>query len=87
MDVNYIDLVEDPLTVVHGIYERFNWPLKRSVLNTMDDWLFQQAARRHKEPKHRYDLADYGLTPEDVNTAFGGYRDFLTRTGIRESGS
>ena len=84
-DVNYVDLVEDPLAVVHGIYERFNWPLKQSVLNTMDDWLFQQRERRRKEPKHRYDLADYGLTSEEVNAAFAGYRDFLTRRGIRKS--
>lgn len=85
MDVNYVDLVEDPLAVVHSIYERFNWPLKRSVLNTMDDWLFEQAQSRRKQPKHRYDLADYGLTSEEVNAAFSGYRDFLTRRGIRES--
>ena len=85
MDVNYVDLVEDPLAVVHGIYERFNWPLKQSVLNTMDDWLFQQRERRRKEPKHRYDLADYGLTSEEVNAAFAGYREFLTRRGIRSS--
>ncbi len=84
MDVNYVDLVEDPLAVVHSIYERFNWPLKRSVLNTMDDWLFQQAQHRRKQPKHRYDLADYGLTSEEVNAAFSGYRDFLTRSGIRK---
>lgn len=84
MDVNYVDLVEDPLAVVHGIYERFNWPLKKSTLNTMDDWLFQQAERRRKKPKHRYDLADYGLTPEEVNAAFSGYREFLTRRRIRK---
>lgn len=84
MDVNYVDLVEDPLAVVHSIYERFNWPLKQSVLNTMDDWLFQQAQYRRNQPKHRYDLADYGLTSEEVNAAFSGYWDFLTRRGIRK---
>ena len=84
MDVNYVDLVEDPFAVVHSIYERFNWPLKRSTLNTMDDWLFKQSQLRRKQPKHRYNLADYGLSPDEVNAAFSGYRDFLTRRGIRK---
>lgn len=85
MDVNYVDLVEDPLAVVHGIYERFNWPLKRSSICTMDDWLFRQGERRRKERRHRYNLKDYGLTQEDVNAAFSGYREFLSRRGIRRS--
>ena len=86
MDVNYVDLVEDPMAVVHAIYERFNWPLNQGAINTMDDWLFRQAERRRGEPRHRYDLADYGLTSEEVDAAFAGYRDFLTRRDIRKSG-
>ena len=86
MDVNYVELVEDPMAVVQAIYERFNWPLNQGTINAMDDWLFRQAERRRGEPRHRYDLGDYGLTPEDVNAAFAGYRDFLTRRAIRKSG-
>ena len=85
MDVNYVDLVEDPMAVVHRIYEQFNWPLKRGAITAMEDWLFQQAERRRGEPRHRYDLGDYGLTPEDVNAAFAGYREFLTRKTLRRS--
>jgi len=84
-DVNYVDLVEDPMAVVHTIYERFNWPLDRGTINTMDDWLFRQAERRRSEPRHRYDLGDYGLTREDINAAFARYRDFLTHRDIRKS--
>lgn len=86
MDVNYVDLVEDPMAVVHGIYERFNWPLKQSAIYAMDNWLFQQGERRRNQPRHRYDLKDYGLTQEGVNAAFSGYREFLSRRGIRKSG-
>ena len=86
MDVNYVDLVEDPMAVVHAIYERFNWPLNQGAINAMDDWLFRQAERRRGEPRHRYDLGNYGLTSEEVNAAFAGYRDFLTRRAIRKSG-
>ena len=85
MDVNYVDLVEDPIAVVHRIYERYNRPLKRGTITAMDDWLDRQAERRRGEPRHRNDLGDYGLTSEDVNAAFAGYRDFLTRRAIRKS--
>ena len=85
IDVNYVDLVEDPLAVVHGIYEHFNWPLKRAAVTAMDHWLLRQVERRRTESRHRYDLADFGLTPEDINTAFAGYEEFLTRSGIRRS--
>ncbi len=85
VDVNYVDLVEDPMAVVHRIYERFNRPLKRGTITAMDDWLDRQAERRRGEPRHRYDLGDYGLTSEDVNAAFADYRDFLTRRAIRKS--
>ena len=85
VDVNYIDLVENPLTVVRGIYKRFNWPLAQSAIDAMDDWLHQQAERRQRETRHRYALEDYGLTPESVNAAFARYRDFITSRGIRSS--
>ena len=85
VDVNYYSLVQDPLAVVRAIYERFNWSLEPSALETMDDWLFLQSQRRQQETRHRYALEDYGLTPEAVNTAFARYRDFITSQGIRSS--
>ena len=83
VDVNYADLVEEPLAVVRTIYERFNWPLERAAINAMDDWLFRQEEQRQQEERHRYTLEEYGLTPEAVNTAFAQYRDFIATHGIR----
>ena len=83
VDVNYADLVEEPLAVVRAIYERFNWPLERAAINAMDDWLFRQEEQRQQEERHRYTLEEYGLTPEAVNTAFAQYRDFISTHGIR----
>ena len=85
VDVNYYNLVENPLAVVRGIYERFNWPLEPAAVEAMEDWLFMQSLQRQQETRHRYALEDYGLTPEAVNTAFARYRDFLTCEGIRSS--
>ena len=86
MDVNYIDLVEKPMETVASIYERFDWPLEQTDVKSMEDWQEQQAQKRRGEKRHRYDLDDYGLTPEEVNEAFARYRDFITDRGIRSSG-
>ena len=85
MDVNYVDLVEDPLAVVRSVYERFDWALEQGTVDVMDDWLFRQAERRRGEKRHRYALEDYGLTPEAVDAAFASYGEFLMRRGIREN--
>ena len=87
MDVNYVDLVEEPLGVIRSIYERFGWPLEQATIDSMEDWQFRQAEQRRQEKRHRYDLQDYGLTPEKVNAAFARYRDFITDRGIRSSRS
>ncbi len=85
MDVNYVDLVENPLAVVRSVYERFDWALEQGTVDVMDDWLFRQNERRRREKRHRYALEDYGLTPEAVDAAFASYSEFLTRRGIREN--
>ena len=85
IDVNYFNLVEDPLAVVRSIYERFDWPLEQTAIDAMEDWQSRQAEQRRQEKRHRYTLEDYGLTPEEVNAAFARYRDFITTRGIRSS--
>ena len=85
IDVNYYNLVENPLAVVQGIYSHFGWPLEPAAVDAMEDWLFRQAEQRSRETRHRYNLEDYGLTEEAVNAAFAHYRDFITSQGIRSS--
>ena len=85
VDVNYFDLVQDPITVVRHIYDRFGWKLEHAAVADMNDWLFLQSEQRRRETRHRYRLEDYGLTREGVNAAFSPYRDFLTARGIRDS--
>ena len=87
MDVNYVDLIENPMATVRSIYERFEWPLEQTAIDAMEDWQEQQAQQRRQEKQHRYDLSDYGLTPEEVNAAFAQYRNFITDRGIRSSRS
>ena len=82
-DVNYCDLVEDPMGVIRRMYEHFGWTLEQAAADAMIDWVFRQAVHRERETRHRYALEDYGLKEEAVNAAFARYRDFLTRQGIR----
>ena len=86
MDVNYVDLIEDPMATLDRIYEHFGWRLEEANIKAMEDWRERQAQKRRGEERHRYDLDDYGLTPEEVNEAFARYRDFITDRGIRSSG-
>lgn len=79
-DVSYADLVDDPWATVRAVYEHFGWPLTAEARAAMQEW---QAKRRRHEVRHRYDLADYDLTPEAVDAAFARYREFIAARGIR----
>ena len=85
VDVSFYDLVQDPLTAVGHVYERFGWSLEPEAVAAMDHWLEVQAARRRREERHKYDLADFGLTREEVTAAFSRYHDFLTEGDRRGS--
>ena len=83
MDVNYVDLVEDPQATVRRIYQRFGWDLDEAAVDAMETWRSQQSQQRRRHKRHSYDLSDYELTREQVNEAFKSYRDFVTRQGLR----
>ena len=83
IDVSYYDLVQDPMAVVARIYEGYDWELTVEAVEAMEHWLDEQREHRRKEKRHKYDIADYGLTREMVDEAFARYRDFLTSTGMR----
>ena len=82
IDVRYVDLVDDPMAVVNDIYARLGWPLEPVAARTMQEWLTLQEEQRRQEPRHEYQLEDYGLTPEAVNEAFAPYREFVAARGI-----
>ena len=52
VDVRYTDLVDDPMAVVNGIYERLGWPLEPSAARAMQEWLTLQEEQRRQEPRH-----------------------------------
>ena len=82
--MSYYDLVEDPMAVVAHIYDKRGWTLRPDTVGAMEAWLDEMRERRRTETRHRYDIAEYGLTREKVDEAFARYREFLSGEGRRE---
>ncbi len=73
------------MAVVAHIHERLGWSLEPGAVAAMEHWREVQAAHRQTEKRHKYDIADYGLTREAIDRAFGRYLEFLSESGMRES--
>ena len=73
VDVDYRDLVRDPISVVAGVYEQRGRRLRPEAEERMRQWLV--ANPQHKHGAHRYDLAGFGLTASEVDAAFAGYTE------------
>jgi hypothetical protein len=77
-DVSYYDLIDDPLPVVSRLYEALGLAFRPEVEARM------QRARednpQHKYGKHRYELADFGLSRERVEPLLARYR---AKFGVR----
>ena len=69
VDVDYSDFVADPVATTAGIYDAFglDWTPEVDAAVRQIDAESRQGAKR---PSHRYDLADYGLTEDEVRGRF-----------------
>ncbi|MGB8407688.1 MAG: sulfotransferase [Mycobacterium sp.] len=71
VDVSFNDLQNDSVTTIARSYEQLGLDFNDTARASVQGW-----AEAHK-PGHRgahaYDLADYGLTPEQVREAFSEY--------------
>jgi hypothetical protein len=69
LDIDFSEFNVDPVGVALGVYEHFGIPLSDEAVAAIhaegDD--SRSDARR---PSHRYSLADFGLTVEDVDARF-----------------
>ncbi|HEY6309695.1 MAG TPA: SDR family NAD(P)-dependent oxidoreductase [Streptosporangiaceae bacterium] len=83
IDVSYRDLVDDPIRVVEEIYRQFGWTFDEETRVLTGTWQTEQAARRQAEPRHRYSLEEYGLTPQRVEGAFSRYAEFVQANKVR----
>ncbi|HEV7980070.1 sulfotransferase [Amycolatopsis sp.] len=71
-DVHYDDFVADPIGTVESIYAHFGLPLTPEAETAMAT-LHTESRSGERRPSHRYQLADFGLTGEEVDARFGDY--------------
>ena len=60
-DVDYRELISDPIGTVIDIYRKFEIPLTDEARQAMED-SHAESQTGARAPKHTYSLADYGLT-------------------------
>ena len=77
VDVDYRDLLADPIAEVERIYGRFGLPLGDGARAAMLRHLRENPKDKHGA--HAYRLEDYGLTPEGVRERLAAY---LGRFGL-----
>ena len=77
VDVHYKHLVADPVGTAAALYGEFGLEFTDTACEAMTKWL--GARNRHGQAqsgvRHSYSLADFGLSEDMVEEAFGGYLD------------
>jgi len=71
-DVAYEDFVADPIGTVSTVYDHFGLTFTEDARAAMTA-LHGESRSGSAKPVHKYSLADFGLTPEEVDERFAGY--------------
>jgi len=72
IDVSYYDLIKDPIPQVERIYEVAGAELTPEARAAMET--SRKANKQHKYGRHKYSLADFGMTKDDVESRIAPYR-------------
>ncbi|EZG44549.1 putative type I fatty acid synthase [Gregarina niphandrodes] len=77
-DVQFHELISNPIETVKKIYEKFQLPLEQTTVDAMTEFI--NTDRAQKKQRHHYTLDNAGLNEEKVRGAFKNYYDsgFLT---------
>lgn len=70
-DVQYADLLTDPVAVIRRIYSHFGYSYSDVMAEKIAEYLATNPQNKHGS--HKYQLADFGLAAEDVDRSFGDY--------------
>ena len=73
VDVGYARLAREPVRVVRELYERMGRTLEAGLEARMARWVDDN--RPGRRGVHRYDLAQFGLSAQQVEAAFATYLD------------
>ena len=74
-DVNYQQLLADPIGTVRRIYAHFALPLTAEAEDRMRSHLHDNP--QHKHGRHAYDLKAFGLDGPSLDQQFASYREFF----------
>ena len=74
VDIQYQQLIEDPLRMVRDIYKIFEMDYSTEFENKMKLWLKNSKKRRKKNP-HVYSIEQFGLTKQQIQKMFSDYYD------------
>jgi hypothetical protein len=72
VDVSYYDLIKDPMPEVERIYEAAGAFLAADARKAMES--SRKDNKQHKYGRHKYSLADFGMTEDDVESRIAPYR-------------
>jgi hypothetical protein len=73
LDIDYAEFTADPVGTVESVYAHFGLPYTGAAADAIRA-LNAAAGPDSARPAHRYSLADFGLTPGQVDERFGGDR-------------
>jgi hypothetical protein len=76
-DVNYDDLIEQPIVTVRRIYDHFNLHWSLEFEEAMNTWLRDNP--QGKQGRHSYSLTEYGLNHKDIEARFADYINLFLR--------
>ena len=71
VDVDYDALVADSMGAVDRVYAQFDLPMPKETRPAMQE--YAEGHPQGKHGRHQYDIADFGLTDEEVRQRFAPY--------------
>jgi hypothetical protein len=72
IDVDYRELVADPLAIVAGLCTEIGLPWNEAIQGDLSRWLAENV--QHKYGVHRYEASDFGLDEAVLRERFAAYR-------------
>jgi hypothetical protein len=82
-DVNYDDVMEQPIETVRRIYDHFGLKWSDEFEADMQSWLRDNP--QGKRGRHTYSLADFDLTHEDIEARYGDYMNLFLRSTLSDN--
>lgn len=70
-DINYNDLMEQPIATVRRIYDHFGFDWSDEFQVAMNAWLIDNP--QGKQGRHTYNLAEFDLSHDDIETRYADY--------------